>query len=499
MTDPLKYTRRLTIALMISGGANILLVALFSYWMIRERPPTPYFELKPANILEQQAPLAIDHSNSEVIRYFRKMPLEWLVARLNNTKLVENGYTQRDLALASLVAFHNFDIDRALAVAGLASPEQKRTIVYGKYRDGRPAELVIYPGLSEKYCEAILAFASRERFPVTSKGLFLMLKKQQKESRDSATTDTFFLSPEFLGVETLFNRGEVPVEKNEILEVILQGDWTILSTFMEQQKSSQDLSAARRQHFLLDYIKKKSKAAAYLMLKTDGDFVARKLDDNHVILILQLLDEKSKESEQLALALLSSPRSDVVWKIAATRLYEYSGESMPENYRHQAALSRFVPEHSVLEAAGTKAPVISSAPPIIPPPVTKKAAPPAKANTTVVKNVASSTKSSSKKDKVATSTKDKAVTSTSTSATNKSDKAKKTASNSTKTAKAKSSTKNVAVSEKSSQDKTYVVQDGDSLWKIARKFNVSVDVLRAYNKLDSDALRPGKSLKIPSK
>jgi LysM repeat protein len=46
-------------------------------------------------------------------------------------------------------------------------------------------------------------------------------------------------------------------------------------------------------------------------------------------------------------------------------------------------------------------------------------------------------------------------------------------------------------------DKKHLVQDGDTLWKISRKYNVNVDQLKASNKLESDTLRPGKTLKIP--
>ncbi len=40
----------------------------------------------------------------------------------------------------------------------------------------------------------------------------------------------------------------------------------------------------------------------------------------------------------------------------------------------------------------------------------------------------------------------------------------------------------------------YVVQSGDSMWTIARKFKVSVDKIRKWNDLNSDLLRPGKRL-----
>ena len=44
----------------------------------------------------------------------------------------------------------------------------------------------------------------------------------------------------------------------------------------------------------------------------------------------------------------------------------------------------------------------------------------------------------------------------------------------------------------------YVVQPGDSLWKIANQFNISVDELKSYNNLTSNLLNIGQVLKIPN-
>lgn len=476
MVDPIRYIRKLTAFLLISGMLNIVFVVLIFYWAISENPPTPYFELKPANKQEQQAPLAIDHSDSEVIRYFRRMPLQWLISRLNNTQLVENGYTQRDLALASLVSFHYFDLDRAFS--GLTPPEEKRLIVYGKFRDGRPAELVVYPGLSDKHFEAIRNFATTERWPLTSRGLFLALQKEEKEEYDPYLLDAFLMTSDFAAVEMLFSRNEVSIEKEELLKVLLEGNWTQLSDFVEKQRISQDLSQARRQSFLLDYACNQSKAATQLMLKTDGAFAARKLDDPQVLMLLQLADEKSPQSEQFALTLLTSPRSNAVWKLAAERLYEYAGEVIPEVYNHQAALARFAPQTHVNslavspDASGTSLNASKQAPNI----KVKTQAPTSPAS--VASSALTSSKPVAPKPMAQQSPPPKSL--------------------STKVAVPPVTALRKFPTPVPKKDVYYVVQEGDSLWKIGRRFSVDVEVLRAFNQLDSDALYPGRTLRIPA-
>lgn len=284
MTDynPTLHIRNLTFGIIASGAINILLGVSFFYWMVKERPPTPYCELKPATQAEQMAPLASENTNSDLLRTFKDLTMEQLIAKLNETQLVENGYSQRDLALAALVSFHHFDLSRALL--GMPQPQQQRSIAYGIRPDGKNAEAIVYPGLTEQQYQAIVQFAQMERWPLTGKGLFLKLRKQKEV--DPSLLDAFFLTPEFLTIEMLFNRAEVPVDRMEILAVIKQGNWPMVSKFNEKQRTSQDLTSAKRQSFLLEYIGKESRAAAYLMLKTDGAYAVRKLDDTHIMMML---------------------------------------------------------------------------------------------------------------------------------------------------------------------------------------------------------------------
>jgi peptidoglycan hydrolase-like protein with peptidoglycan-binding domain len=46
---------------------------------------------------------------------------------------------------------------------------------------------------------------------------------------------------------------------------------------------------------------------------------------------------------------------------------------------------------------------------------------------------------------------------------------------------------------------TYIVQSGDTLWLLARRFNTTVDAIKQLNNLTSDSLSIGQRLKIPGK
>ncbi len=47
-------------------------------------------------------------------------------------------------------------------------------------------------------------------------------------------------------------------------------------------------------------------------------------------------------------------------------------------------------------------------------------------------------------------------------------------------------------------ENTYTVKSGDSLWSIAKKYNTTVDTLKTMNNLITDTLRIGQTLKVPS-
>ncbi len=49
------------------------------------------------------------------------------------------------------------------------------------------------------------------------------------------------------------------------------------------------------------------------------------------------------------------------------------------------------------------------------------------------------------------------------------------------------------------KEKLHVVQQGDTLWHLSKRYGIDIQTLKKYNKLSSDALKPGSTLKIPPK
>lgn len=409
-----KRIRHLSQALIVSGAVNIGVLSFLLYWMLTERPPTPYCELKPASYEQQQAPLADQREVVEVLTQLSQLPFQQLVESLSHQQMIDNGYAECDLALACLMAFHHFDLQRALPRN--EQPRQQRLLAWKPDSQKIPITLVVYPDLTPQQFKTIMQFAKTERWPFTAEGLFSLLKQQQKEKAvDASLVDTFLLMPEFWTVELLFNRSHPRIDKGEILTLLLEGDWITLKQFVDRQRQVHDQSDARRQRFLLDYLKTGAPSAAVLLLKKDWEFAVKKLDDQQVAAVLQYLPKKQPEGARFAKEMLISPRSTKVWQQASQWLYAKAGEPMPKEWNYQQTLARFVSNKPQTEGQ-----------------TQEKASLP-------IQN------------------------------------------------------------QQNPVSRTYTVQEGDSLWKIARRFSLTTEELKRHNQLQSDVLKVGSVLTIPEK
>ncbi|MBI5346773.1 MAG: hypothetical protein HZB76_06515 [Chlamydiae bacterium] len=101
----------LIISLIISGVLNSLFLGVFIYSAIKDKQFYAVFSSKrPIKFPSAKKEM----NNPQYLAYFSSFSFRDLLPYLFNTELVEEGYTKRDLALACLVSFHNFNIEKAL-------------------------------------------------------------------------------------------------------------------------------------------------------------------------------------------------------------------------------------------------------------------------------------------------------------------------------------------------------------------------------------------------
>jgi hypothetical protein len=392
----LRKARFLSQALILSGMLNIGLLSTFIYVVLQEKKEAHPIELRP---LKEHAPAAAI-TNTALLKAYSVLPFQELLLRLEKKERAEEGLYERDLALTCLTAFHHFNIDKALS----GFPIQKRAILFSNAEGQEQLELPIYPGLTDDQFQAITRYAKTEKWPLTSQGLFYELKRSF-HLKDSSLLDAFCLTSEYQAAHLLFSKTGISLTNERLASLLFEGEWKILSDFTLSQRQALDLSAECRRTFLLKYLDGHSKTAAELLLETDSEFVLKRCDDAQILSVLDL-SESSCEGllDNFAKMLLSSPRTDSVWKRAAAALYASAKEQIPEPYDHRVVLQRFLPQQNV------------AAEPISQP---------------------------------------KTIT------------------------------------------KLYTIENGDNLWKISRKFHVSIEEIKNANHLETEKLRPGKQLIIP--
>lgn len=383
--------RILTLSLIFSGALNIGLIAAFLAVVWQNKQPSFAFAQK----IPQNPLLAA--SNVHVIQELSHLSFRELCACLTNKDLLEEGYTKRDLALAVLGTYRHINVEKALS----GSLHQRRLLSIA------PDQTIeLYPGLTDEQFKAILQFVYLEKWPLTAEGLFKLVQKT-KEPRDASLDAAFSMTPQFYALQLLFQKTDAPQESSSLIQLASEGSWDLLDRLAREQTQMLDLSIDKRRRLLLSYLSLRSPAAANLLLRTDFDFVLKKLDDQGIVDVLGLVT--GDELEPFCKALLQSPRSDVVWERSLERLYSCLGEPLPEPFDLREAAARFT--NSV-----PPAPIVSEEP----------------------------------------------------------------------------------LPMASSSWTFYTVQEGDTLWKIARLHQVKIDALVKANELEKDRLYPGMALRIPA-
>ena len=421
-------TKKLLCCIILSAAFNIIFGAMVISSSIDNG--TLYETVSLSNI--RHALFADEKNNVEVLEAFKVLPYEQLIKKLRDDTLVDYGYTKRDLALGCLVKYHDIDIERALG----GNPKQHRTVTLLN-EEGIKEAVVLFPGLRDMHFRKTLGFLRAERWPQTTKGLFFAMKKAST-GMTSENMEAFSRREEFMAIEKMFSKAEVRVSKERVLNIIATGTWEMIKDFGEEQRNTPDLSDNRRRLFLLDYIECESVDAAEVLLATDAEFVVEKIDDEHAMMMLDILKNKDGLAWALVNALNDSPRSDGVKNKAQRRLRIWNGEDI-------ADVDDVTEENAIEEAIEEK---------------TEDAIEEATAEEDAAKEIV---KEVAIAEEILVEEK-----------------------------------YDVVIEEEQQgqeyEETFYTVESGDSLWKIARKFETDVTTIKKLNGLDDDVIMPGMKL-----
>jgi LysM repeat protein len=327
----IKNFRTLTIALIFSGALNIALIAASLFSSFKDSQIS-------LSVSRPKQAARHETTNEQLLGSMARLTFRELVSYLTNKDLVEEGYTKRDLALAALVSFHHFNIEKALS----ATPSQVREFTLSENQ-----KVEVFPGLNEDQFEAIIRYAYQEKWPLTAKGIFGLLQKRDN-SRDESLEQAFLITPEFYTLQIFFQKTEAPQEAATLLNLVCEGSWDLLERFAREQSQVLDFSTDRRRALLLSYLALHSPTAAQLLLRADFHFALKRLEDRGILELLALLKKQSEEGSKFCVELLRSPRSDAIWQAASMTLYAYAGEMPTAPIDPKAVLARFASDAPAL-------------------------------------------------------------------------------------------------------------------------------------------------------
>jgi hypothetical protein len=309
-----KRSRPLVHALIISVALNLGLLATFITFIIKEKKIEILLQAKTASKRVGKR-ASLSQSNGAVLEEFEKLSFAELIQLLRNEEVLEQGYRKRDLALSCLVAYHHFDLQRALP----GMEFQKRVFSYSKPEKN----IELFPGLDEERFQVIHYFARVEVWPLTSEGLYEEMK-HRRENIPPSLMEAFFLSKEFFAIERAFNRLPFVFKRETLLSLLLEGDWKLVERAAAETVSHPTGEIQNIGQFLSGF--ENSKLAGYLLVALDPDHPYLRFSDEKLESFIGLLDQQTAGVELFLNRIATSARSDHIRELAKARIQSWGKE-----------------------------------------------------------------------------------------------------------------------------------------------------------------------------
>jgi hypothetical protein len=334
--------KTLTQLLVISVTLNVGFLLAF---ILKELNSPQVAASKPLSL---QIPISFQES-SQILKDYFSFSFYGLVDELRETDPVEHGFKKQDFALACLVDFYYFDVERALP--GMQVQRRKMLFVHPEGRER--VELSLFPGLTPGDFEAIIRFIKSEKWPLTPEGLFTELMGDGP--KEDALYDAFARADPFRLLFNLFERSGYAITQKELIQILCQGEWSFVERFYRSQMRLLDLSPIVFEGIVNHYLSIGSSKMAAKIIEWKRDDIIKRMDDAELVRFINLLKESVESVKEFLKKMLISVRSDEVRKAAGIKLYALFDKQVPHPFDYLAALRAFTPERVSSEVEAIKA------------------------------------------------------------------------------------------------------------------------------------------------
>ncbi|QXE27416.1 LysM peptidoglycan-binding domain-containing protein [Chlamydia buteonis] len=211
----------------------------------------------------------------------------------------------RPLKLWALsVAIHTYDVD----VEGALSHPLTFTQLRSK------GKTWLLPNIDEKEYGLVRRYLSLERYPFTTRGLFIAISKNLEQGIvDEDCLYHFCHTPEFLYLRTLLCGAEERVSSvASLARMVIRNGEEIFFSLCNENNRATAISPQQRQKVLFTYTSLGEPLAALLLLVYDEDWVLHKFTDEDLKTFVHLLPKESPYTQDFINRIVETPRSFIV-------------------------------------------------------------------------------------------------------------------------------------------------------------------------------------------
>ncbi len=325
---------RLVLHLLIASlTLNLALIATLFYLGVRDRGLTRGI-VKQGQVMRKKKFLTLPPAFNDILSLYLEASFEELVEHLANEDPVEQGQLVCDLALAALAKRHFFAVEQALPGVTL---EKRQYAVQNK--ETQQWEVVtLFAGLSKDQRVAVRDFARCERWPLTAKGLFLMLQARANQAPLSLK-QAFYLSTEFQLVYRALKRHLKELRCDDLLPFLLRVRWEEVEALQQELRVAPHEARSLFFTFFHCLFKRGDREAGLFLFSFDAETIFRYFTDEEIEGLLDALEVPTPEVETFLTQLTTSLRSDHVRGWAARALERLAGKRGKEEQKKRETVS----------------------------------------------------------------------------------------------------------------------------------------------------------------